>query len=178
MNFERLNMLIKSGDDNYYVDLDAETLIKYSNSYLLFRLMKNRKGMGIVLNNMGNIHSKLNRIDEAISSYKQSLELAELDLMEILLVDNLYVFYKVEPTKGWRNIKKKSDFEDEYFKYNLSKRKKVILVNRKQKIIFENTLANRTYQYSYALMQGYYKSTSTELKQEMIENAIDNLMLT
>ena len=39
--------------------------------------MNNTKGMGIVLNNMGNIHMKLGRIDEAILSYKESLELVK-----------------------------------------------------------------------------------------------------
>lgn len=35
----------------------------------MFEKLDNRKGMGIILNNMGNINMKLGRIEEAIISY-------------------------------------------------------------------------------------------------------------
>ncbi len=84
LNFECLNILIKFGNDKNYSELNAESLIKYSNAYLLFKSMNNSKGMGIILNNMGNIHMKLGRFEEAIFSYKESLSLVRKNLQKTL----------------------------------------------------------------------------------------------
>jgi hypothetical protein len=64
--------------------------------------MQNRKGMGIVLNNIGNIHLKMLRVKESIISYEKSLMLAQNDLIEMLKIENLNLFYKVKPVNGWK----------------------------------------------------------------------------
>jgi len=61
-----LNTIIRASDDFYYQDLSEETLIKYSQAYNLFEKQGNRKGVGIVLNNIGNIHMKQERIENAM----------------------------------------------------------------------------------------------------------------
>ncbi|KAL4512172.1 hypothetical protein ABPG72_005174 [Tetrahymena utriculariae] len=180
-NFDFLNQIIVYGDDKYYDGLTAETLIKYSNAFLMFEKLDNRKGMGIVLNNMGNINMKLGRIEEAISSYKQAFQLAERDLMELLLVENIFSFYKVRPFNGYESLKP-YDYTYNYHFYNQFKNRKEnkepILVCTANKHLYEQVIANRAYQLASAYLQGYYISTNLQTKQEYLSNCIDYLRLT
>ncbi|EAR86532.1 tetratricopeptide repeat protein (macronuclear) [Tetrahymena thermophila SB210] len=180
-NFDFLNQIIVYGDDKYYDGLTAETLIKYSNAFLMFEKLDNRKGMGIVLNNMGNINMKLGRIEEAISSYKQAFQLAERDLMELLLVENIFSFYKVRPFNGYESLKP-YDYTYNYHFYNQFKSRKEskdpILVCTANKHLYEQVIANRSYQLASAYLQGYYISTNQQTKQEYLSNCIDYLRLT
>ncbi|KAL4475021.1 hypothetical protein ABPG74_001717 [Tetrahymena malaccensis] len=180
-NFDFLNQIIVYGDDKYYDGLTAETLIKYSNAFLMFEKLDNRKGMGIVLNNMGNINMKLGRIEEAISSYKQAFQLAERDLMELLLVENIFSFYRVRPFNGYESLKP-YDYTYNYHFYNQFKNRKEnkesILVCTANKHLYEQVIANRAYQLASAYLQGYYISTNLQTKQEYLSNCIDFLKLT
>lgn len=136
---------MRSGDDNYYKDLSAESLIKYSNAYLMFESLGNRKGMGIVLNNMGNINMKLGRIEEAINSYKEAFGIAERDLMELLFIDNLFAYYNVKPFNGW-DPKVKYDFSYNYHFYcKMLQRPKSMLVCTANKSLIESIISNRAY---------------------------------
>lgn len=153
--------------------MNAETLIKYSNAYLMFETLGNRKGMGIVLNNMGNINMKLGRVEEAINSYKEAFGIAERDLMELLFIDNLFTFYDVRPFMGW-DPSKKFDFSYNYhFHSKMLNRPKLLLVSTANKSLYESIISNRAYQLAKAYLEGYYQTSSQETKQEYLSNCID-----
>lgn len=53
---------------------DSIALINYAEALKLYRDMDNKKAMGTILFNMGSIHLKNKRFQEAIISYKDSIE--------------------------------------------------------------------------------------------------------
>jgi len=59
---------------------DAEALMSYSKSLKIYREMNNIRGMGIVYNNIANVHFQSGRFDEAIECYKEAIEMAKKEL--------------------------------------------------------------------------------------------------
>jgi tetratricopeptide (TPR) repeat protein len=68
MSFDQALKAFKFGNS-------TEALLKYSMALNLYKKVNNYDIAGIICNNMGNIHLKLDRVDMAISCYSEAIEL-------------------------------------------------------------------------------------------------------
>ena len=66
---KNLNKIIFNFREN-----DASALINYAEALKLYQELDNKKGEGIIYNNIGNIHMKHNRFRESIGSYVRAIE--------------------------------------------------------------------------------------------------------
>lgn len=69
-SFDQALKAFKSGNS-------TEALLKYSQALTLYKKVNNYNIAGIICNNIGNIHLKLNRVDEAIEKYKEAIEMGD-----------------------------------------------------------------------------------------------------
>ena len=53
---------------------DANALIHYAEALKFYEDLSNKKGAGIIYNNMGSIHLKCGRYSESITCYKKAIE--------------------------------------------------------------------------------------------------------
>ena len=66
---KNLNKIIFNFREN-----DASALINYAEALKLYQELDNKKGEGIIYNNIGNIHMKHHRFRESIGSYVRAIE--------------------------------------------------------------------------------------------------------
>ena len=59
---------------------DAEALMNYAQALSIYRDLKNLRGIGSISFNLGNIHFKHERYDEALSYYKESINCSQKEL--------------------------------------------------------------------------------------------------
>ncbi|CAD8116567.1 unnamed protein product [Paramecium sonneborni] len=81
---DQLVTVLNFSNDRYFEGDDTSLLIKYAQGKALFQKMKSNKGMGMILNNIGNIHRRQKRYIEAIQCYRDSIALCEDDLKMLL----------------------------------------------------------------------------------------------
>ncbi|CAK61368.1 unnamed protein product (macronuclear) [Paramecium tetraurelia] len=81
---DQLVTVLNFSNDRYFEGDDTSLLIKYAQGKALFQKMKSNKGMGMILNNIGNIHRRQQRYIEAIQCYRESIALCEDDLRMLL----------------------------------------------------------------------------------------------
>ena len=70
MSFTEANRAFKSGNT-------SEALMKYTMAFQLYEKIDNHFTAGIIANNIGNIHMKLDKFDEAIQQYRIAINLGE-----------------------------------------------------------------------------------------------------
>ena len=65
---------MKYAKEGYNSSNDALALMNYAQSLKIFEELKNKRGQGIIHNNLGNLHMKNDRIDEALDEYFKAVE--------------------------------------------------------------------------------------------------------
>ena len=65
---------MKYAKEGYSSSNDALALMNYAQSLKIFEELKNKRGQGIIHNNLGNLHMKNDRIDEALDEYFKAVE--------------------------------------------------------------------------------------------------------
>ena len=65
---------MKYAKEGYNSSNDAQALMNYAQSLKIFEELKNKRGQGIIHNNLGNLHMKNERIDEALDAYFKAVE--------------------------------------------------------------------------------------------------------
>jgi hypothetical protein len=76
-SFDNLTTTIRFTNNAFNAGSDARALLNFAEAYQLFSGVNNLKAMGICLNNMGNIHYRNKRYNEACIDYKESIRLAK-----------------------------------------------------------------------------------------------------
>ena len=79
-SFSKLKFVMKYANAEFFSGNDAQALINYSNALKLYEEINNKDGVGMTYNNIGNIHLKNKRYEEAIIYYKKAVEVIENDL--------------------------------------------------------------------------------------------------
>ncbi len=79
--FSGLVTTLRFGNEEYYAGNLNRAMDNYQKALDLFRTLKNRKGEGICLNNIGNIHRALGNLKDANAAYRESISIAE-ELLE------------------------------------------------------------------------------------------------
>ncbi|KRX08864.1 hypothetical protein PPERSA_08968 [Pseudocohnilembus persalinus] len=106
--FQEVNVVIQFSTDEYFQGTDAEQLVKYSVALQFFKQTNNTQAQGICYNNMGAIHLKHNKINEAVDNFRKSVNLIEDALLQEVKCQNIHLFYKVRPINDGLLDKKKS----------------------------------------------------------------------
>ena len=65
--------MLKYAKDGYHSLNDAQSLMNYAQALKIYQELDNKKGQGIIHNNIGNLHMKNNRIEEALQEYNQAV---------------------------------------------------------------------------------------------------------
>lgn len=79
-SFSKLKFVMKYANAEFFSGNDAQALINYSNALKLYEEINNKDGIGMTYNNIGNIHLKNKRYEEAIEYYRKAVQVIELDL--------------------------------------------------------------------------------------------------
>ena len=74
--FSKLKIVLRFGEESFFTGNDAEALMNFSQALKLFEEFQNMTGMGICWNNIGNIHLKAARYEEAVKCYTFALDIA------------------------------------------------------------------------------------------------------
>ncbi len=80
--FEGLVTTLRFGNEEYYAGNLDRAMSNYQRALELFKTLKNEKGIGICLNNIGNIHKARGNLKDANAAYKSSIEIARKLLAE------------------------------------------------------------------------------------------------
>ena len=75
--FSKLKIVLRFGEESFFTGNEAEALMNFSQALKLFEEFENMTGMGICWNNIGNIHLKAGRYEEAVSCYTSALKIAK-----------------------------------------------------------------------------------------------------
>lgn len=79
-SFSKLKFVMKYANAEFFSGNDAQALINYSNALKLYEEINNQDGIGMTYNNIGNIHLKNKRYDEAVEFYRKAVNVIEHDL--------------------------------------------------------------------------------------------------
>jgi len=74
--FSKLKIVLRFGEESFFTGNEAEALMNFSQALKLFEEFENLTGMGICWNNIGNIHLKAGRYEEAVNCYSAALQIA------------------------------------------------------------------------------------------------------
>ena len=75
--FSGLVTTLRFGNEEYYAGNLDRAMANYNQALNLFQTLKNRKGEGICLNNIGNIHRARGNLKDANTVYRESMAIAE-----------------------------------------------------------------------------------------------------
>lgn len=81
-SFTKLKYIMKYANKEFLSGNDAQALINYANALNLYLELNHKEGVGITYNNIGNIHFKNERFEEAISCYRLAVQTVEDELNE------------------------------------------------------------------------------------------------
>lgn len=79
-SFSKLKFVMKYANAEFFCGNDAQALMNYSNALKLYEEINNNDGIGMIYNNIGNIHLKNKRFEEAIFYYRKAVHMIENDL--------------------------------------------------------------------------------------------------
>lgn len=112
-SFQRLKNVLKIANDAFLTGNDAQALLNYSTALNLYKRIHNNHAMGISYNNVGNLHFINKRYDEAINSFKDSVECAKNDLVQLETKRNQMSHTSID-------VKTREEFENRIKEYTES----------------------------------------------------------
>lgn len=145
-SFSKLKFLMKYANAEFFSGNDAQALINYSNALKLYEEINNTEGIGMTYNNIGNIHLKNKRYEEAINYYRKAVELIENDL-NAYYKDNSFFRNSTKENKN-KKVTSKALYTRSRRNYKSHKK-----AENQQQIIDDNTLKKMNELYSNRLFQ-------------------------
>lgn len=73
-SFGLIKSVLKHANDAYKERNPAVALLHYAKILSIYQQIGNKKGQGVIHNNIGNIHLRSDRIDEALKGYEQAVQ--------------------------------------------------------------------------------------------------------
>jgi tetratricopeptide (TPR) repeat protein len=80
--FIKLKDVVKYAKEGYFSTNDAQALMNYSQALKIYEEIGNKRGQGIIHNNIGNLHLRNDRLDEAVMAYSKAEELGLAEVKE------------------------------------------------------------------------------------------------
>ena len=168
-SFSKLKFVMKYANAEFFSGNDAQALINYSNALQLYEEINNKDGIGMTYNNIGNIHLKNKRFEDAIDYYKKAVEIIESDL-NAFYKDNS--FFRESLTYQEKNVTKSTKkplFTRSRRNYKSHKSAENQLVDDSALKKMNELYSNRLFQLGLTLYTQIFSNNHEENLQEIID---------